>query len=91
LSRHKPQEIKDTSNLPKSIGKLQKTLSIMRIVYMINKLYLCCKPYYIQHRSNFLSDFFSRAHYMRNIEIQLYLDPLQSTLFIFCVLFEVTF
>jgi len=35
LSRHKPQEIKDTSNLPKSIGKLQKTLSIMHIVYMI--------------------------------------------------------
>ncbi|XP_011141461.1 E3 ubiquitin-protein ligase HERC2 [Harpegnathos saltator] len=25
LSRHKPQEIKDTSNLPKPIGKLQKT------------------------------------------------------------------
>jgi len=26
---------------------------------------------------------------MQSIEIQLYLDPLQSTLFIFCVLFEV--
>lgn len=35
LSRHKPQEIKDTSNLPKSIGKLQKTLSIRLCVWYI--------------------------------------------------------